>query len=140
MDKGAEQLYDVAIKAHDVLFSSNTVFPFVLFPDSISIDREKLTIVHRPFFRVARITSVQIRDILNVEADYGPFFGSIHFVSRYFVNNPQSINFLWRGDAVKIQRLLQGYIIATQKEIDTSKIPKDELIVLLDDLGQGAPD
>lgn len=140
MDKGTEQLYDVTINAHDVLFTANTVFPFILFPDTVTIDREKLTIVHRPFFRVARITSVQIKDILNVEADIGPFFGSIHFVSRYFVNNPQTINFLWRRDAVKAQRLLQGYIIATQKEIDTSQIGRDELCILLDDLGQGATD
>ena len=140
MDKGAEQLYDVAIKAHDVLFTANTVFPLVLFPDTLTIDREKITIVHRAFFRIAKITSVQIKDVLNVEADIGPFFGSVHFVSRYFINNPQSINYLRRADAVKIQRLLQGYIIAEQKEIDTSKIPKDELRVLLDDLGQGVPD
>lgn len=140
MDKNAAKLYDAAIKSHEILFSVDTVFPFILFPDTLTIDREKLTIVHRAFFRIAKITTVQIRDILNAEADIGPFFGSIHVTSRYFVNNPQTVNFLWRKDAVKAHRLLQGYIIATQKEIDCNSIPKDELLILLQDLGKGATD
>lgn len=140
MDKGSAKLYDVAIKAHDILFTANTVFPFVLFPDTITIDREKVTIVHRPFFRIAKIVSVRIHDLLNVEADVGPFFGTLHLTSRYFLNNPESINFLWRSEAAKAQRLLQGYIIAQHENIDCSKIPADELIILLDDLGKGYSD
>ena len=140
MDQGTEKLYDVAIKAHDVLLEANTVFPFILFPDSIAIDREKVTVVRRPFFRTAKIVSVRIHDLLNVEADVGPFFGSVHLTSRYFLNNPESIHFLWRSEAARVQRLLQGYIIAQQEKVDCSNIPKDELIVLLDDLGRGASD
>lgn len=140
MDKGTEKLYDVAIKAHDILLSANTVFPFILFPDTITIDREKVTIVHRPFFRMAKIVSVRIHDLLNVEADVGPFFGTVHLTSRYFLNNPESINYLWRSDAAKVQRLLQGYIIAQHEKIDCSKIPKEELCILLDDLGRGSSD
>lgn len=140
MDEGTEKLYDVAIKSHDILFSANSVFPFTLFPDTITIDREKVTIVHRLFFRVAKIVSVRIHDLLNVEADVGPFFGSIHLTSRYFLNNPESIHFLWRGEAARVQRLLQGYIIAQQEKIDCSKIEKNELCLLLDDLGRGASD
>ncbi|OGL35149.1 hypothetical protein A3F65_00535 [Candidatus Saccharibacteria bacterium RIFCSPHIGHO2_12_FULL_47_16b] len=140
MDKGTEKLYDVAIKAHDILFSANTVFPFTLFPNTITIDREKVTIVHRPFFRMAKIVSVRIHDLLNVESDVGPFFGTLHLTSRYFLNNPESINFLWRSETAKAQRLLQGYIIAQHEKVNCSNIPKDELIVLLDDLGRGASD
>jgi hypothetical protein len=136
------------------LFTANTVFPFVLFPDTILLDREKLTIIHRPFFLMANITAVRIQDILNAEVDIGPFFGSLRVVTRYysesqFASHPNatetnrkhaSINFLWRRDAMKIHSLLQGYIIATQKEIDCADIPKDELVLLLQHLGQtGAP-
>lgn len=145
-----DKLYDVAIKSHDVLFKANTVFPFILFPDSIMLDREKLTIIHRPFFLMARITAIRIKDILNAEVDIGPFFGSLRVMTRYFSDQSQFsgiapdarntkhpiINFLWRRDAMKLHSLLQGYIIVSQKEIDCSEIAKEELVMLLHDLGQ----
>ncbi|MGA3150318.1 MAG: hypothetical protein ABSD10_01700 [Candidatus Saccharimonadales bacterium] len=134
------ELKGIALSSHDVLFKTNTVFPFNIFPDTVTVDREKLTIAHRIFFRVAKITSVPIRDILSVEADVGPFFGSVHTASRYFVTNPYSVNFLWRQDAIRLQRLLQGYIIANEQKIDCSTIEKDKLIAMLNDLGEGDTD
>ncbi len=137
---GSERLLNIAVKSHDILFRANTVFPFVLFPDTITIDREKLTIANRFFFKVAKITSVPIADILSVEADIGPFFGSVYLTSRYFFTNPRSVNFLRRKDALAMQRLLQGYIIAKERDIDCSSIEKDQLLAMLNDLGHGSTD
>jgi len=136
----SEKLLGVTVKAHDELLRVNTVFPFSLFPDTIVIDREKMAIANRSFFRVAKINSVAIEDILNVEADVGPFFGSVHISSKYFISNPQSVKYLWRADAIKVQRLLQGYVIAREKHIDCSDIDKRQLETLLYDLGQGLTD
>lgn len=135
-EKFTHDLMVATMGAHDILFKTNTVFPFSLFPDTVVLDREKLTIANRIFFGVAKITSVAIQDILNVEADVGPFFGSVHLTSRYFYTNPRSINFLWRSDAIRIQRLLQGYIIARERNIDCSNIDKKQLKILLEDLGE----
>jgi len=133
-----EKLVDVTVGAHDILFTANTVFPFVLFPDTISMDRQQLTIVHRSFFSTANTISVRIEDVLNVESNVGPFFGSIHIFSKYFTNDIKSIGFLSRANVLKIQRLIQGYMIAHHRKIDCSTIEKRQLIVLLNDLGQGA--
>lgn len=131
-----DKLLGVTIHSHEILYKANTVFPFNFFPDTIVIDKEKLTIIARYFFGVARITSVPIRDILSVEADVGPFFGSIHLTSRYFFTNPHSIRFLLRKDVFKIQKLVQGYIIANEREIDCSAIDKAQLEELLEHLGE----
>lgn len=146
-----DKLYDAAIKGQEVLFKAETVFPFILFPDTIALDREKLTIIHRQFFRMAQITAIRIKDILNAEVDIGPFFGSLRVVTRYYSGpdsqfagsdsierhrKPATMNFLWRSDAIKLHSMLQGYIIATQKEIDCAEISKDELVSLLNNLGQ----
>ncbi len=133
-----EKLMDVTVGAHDVIFTASTVFPFVLFPDSISMDRQQLTIIHRSFFRTANTISVRVEDILNVESNVGPFFGSIHIFSKYFTNDIKTISFLSRANVLKIQRLIQGYMIAHHRKIDCSTIERDQLIVLLNDLGQGA--
>ncbi|OGL36434.1 hypothetical protein A3E49_01830 [Candidatus Saccharibacteria bacterium RIFCSPHIGHO2_12_FULL_49_19] len=106
----------------------------------MTLDREKLTFATRIFFRVAKLTSVPVRDILSVEADIGPFFGSVHTASRYFITNPYAINFLWRRDAVRLQRMLQGYIIAHEQGIDCDSIETDKLVAMLNDLGKGDTD
>ncbi len=133
---GSTKLLKMAAKGHDVLIRANTVFPFTLFPDTVIIDREKLTIVKRLFFATAKIISVPIADILSVEVDVGPFFGSIHISSRYFIRNPYSVNYLGRNYAIKLQRLLQGYIIAHERKVDCSGMGKEELKILLEDLGK----
>lgn len=140
LDRASEKLVGATIKSHDVLYKANTVFPFNLFPDTITIDREKLTIANRFFFMTAKITSVPIRDLLSVEADVGPFFGSLHLNSRYFFTNPRSISFLRRHDTLNLQRLLQGYIIAHEQHLDCSSMDKHQLITLLEDLGRGDTD
>ncbi|HVO86690.1 MAG TPA: hypothetical protein VMT23_03105 [Candidatus Binatia bacterium] len=130
-----ETLLNLSGKAHDILYSAKTVFPLDLFPDTVVLDRERLTIIQKEFFFTARIVSVPVRDILSVEVDIGPFFGSVHMSSRYFSSNPYSMNFLWRKDAIKLQRLLQGYIIAHERQIECSDIDKNDLIKLLYELG-----
>ncbi len=136
-NEGVGKLLDVTISAHDVLFEANTVFPFTLFPDTVTLDRQKLTIAKRLFFRVAKIASSPIADIQSAQANVGPFFGSIQLTSRFFFTNQRSVNFLWRRDALRLQHLLQGYIIAHEKHVDCTQIPTHQLIELLDDLGQG---
>ena len=135
-----EKLADLTIKAHDILYKCNTLFPFTLFPDTVTLDREKLTVAERFFFRMAKILSVPIADILSVEAHVGPLFGSVSITSRYFSSNPLSVKYLARSDAVRIQHLVQGYIIAHERKVDCANIEKEELVVLLKDLGQGATD
>ncbi len=136
--QGSEELLNLTTDAQDTLFQANTVFPFVLFTDTVALDREKLTITKRQFFLVAKIVSIPIAEILRVEANVGPFFGSVHISSRFFSSKTMAINFLTRHDAVELQRILQGYIIAHQKGIDSADVDKEQLVVLLNDLGEGS--
>jgi hypothetical protein len=134
------ELSSVIQAAQEPLITATTVFPFTLFPDTVVVDREKLTVAHRIFFQVAEVLSIRIEDILNVTADVGPFFGSLKLSTRFFdKSKPYNVNYLWREDALKIKRIMQGYIIATQKGIDCSALSSPELAKLLDELGQATP-
>lgn len=139
-DEIHEKLIDLTEKAHDLLFKADTVFPFTLFPDTIALDREKITIANRSFFRTANIITVPISSLVSAEATVGPFFGSIHMTSKYFVQNTHSVHFLRRQDATEVHRLLQGYIIAQERNVDVSDVEKEDLKALLHDLGQGVSD
>jgi hypothetical protein len=140
MEEHTEKLYEAAKQSSDILLKAETVFPFTLFPDTITIDREKLNIAKRDFFRVARISGTPLDDIESVDANVGPFFGSLRITSRFFVNNTRSVRFLTRVDALKIQHLLQGYKLAKEKEIDLTAVKKDDLTLMLTELGTGDTD
>lgn len=136
--KAEQRLSDMIDRSDEVLLSVDTVFPFTLFPDTITIDREKLTVSHRVFFRVAEVVSIQIEDILNVTADVGPLFGSLKILTRFYdPDKPYTVNYMWRGDAIRAKRILQGYITAIQRKIDCSTLPAKELAVMLEKLGGG---
>lgn len=135
----ARKLSEAIGHSKDILFIASTVFPFSLFPDTVAVDREKVTIVNRTFFRVAEIVSLRIDDVLNVMADVGPFFGAVKIQTRFFDAASYSIKFLKRSDALKLKRILHGYVIANQKGIDCDGFTADELATLLDEIGKDSP-
>lgn len=136
LGESAIELSQTINKSHEVLAKATTVFPFTLFPDTVTLDRSKLTISHREFFAVAEVMSIRIEDILNVTADVGPFFGSLKVYTRFFsTEKPYAVNYLKRKDALRIKRTLQGYIIAIQKEIDCTTLPTKDLSRMLNELG-----
>lgn len=135
-NSGRIKLQTEAIGADDVLYTANTIFPFTLFTDTITIDRSKVTIFRRDFFRVARTTSIQIEDIVCVEKSIGPILGSIKIFIEFFAKKPYVIYKLSRQDTENIKDILQGYVIARQKKIDCSNIPTHELLSMVISLGK----
>jgi hypothetical protein len=131
-----ERLVSLAKGSRDNLFVAKTVFPFVLFTDTLKIDRQKITIVHNDFLWKSQTVSTEIKNIMNVEADVGPLFGSITVTSKHFLNNIQTIKYLKRNDVATAQRLLQGFMIAQRAKIDTDNIEREQMIILLNGLGQ----
>lgn len=132
-----QELRDAINDARQVLISATTVFPLTFFPDTITVDRTKITVTHRSFFRVAEVVSIRIEDILDIAAGVGPLFGSIRITSRFFNNEmPYSLNHFWREDAQRVKRITQGYMIALQKKIDCKNLSTRELAAMLDKLGQ----
>jgi hypothetical protein len=133
----AQNLRKAVKESSEVLASARTVFPMTLFPDSIILDRSKVTIVKRDFFWTARVISFQIEDILNVECGVGPFFGSLTIASRVMSTIDHfQINYFWRDEAIFLKQLIQGYVIAKHNNFDTSQLTKEEMIETLIGLGE----
>lgn len=135
----AKELAQVATTANEVLMEANTVWPFELFTDTITVDRIKVTVTKRSFFNVAKVTSIQYEEIMTVEANSGPILGSISIYNRTFPNRPAiTINNIKNNDALAVKRLVQGCMIARKKEIDCSKVDKLQLVNMLNELGREA--
>ncbi|MFI5270966.1 MAG: hypothetical protein ACHQT9_02900 [Candidatus Saccharimonadales bacterium] len=136
-ENGLEKLEEAVEKTQNILVKSNSIFPFDLFPDTITIDRQKLTVVHHTFFSSKQSASVQHSAIKNIQAEVGPFMGSLTVTSEHFINNTQTIKYLPKKDVLAIQQLVQGFIIANNENVDMSDIEDEKLIELLNRLGRG---
>lgn len=121
---------------NESIASANTVFPFTLFPDTIILDRKKVTIIRRSFFMVSDTISVRIEDILHVALSLGPFFGSITLETRFF-NHEKSYSLKWltRKDAIYLKHMIHGYVIALHSGVAVDSKEKEPLIELLEELG-----
>ena len=128
-----QELTDAIHESNDILASATS---FGLFPDTITLDRTQLTVTRRFFMRSADVVSFRIEDVLNVTASFGPLFGTLKVFSRTVNVEPAEINFLWRADALRLKNIIQGYIIAVQREIDCASMSATELIRLLSQLDQ----
>ena len=138
--RAEQELQQAVQEGQQVLATATTVVPFTLFPDTITVDREKITITRRMFFRAAEVVTVRVEDVLNITADVGPFFGSLKITTRFFDSSkPYAVNFLQRKDTFRLKRIIAGYIIAIQKQIDCSALDADALAGLLDELGRADP-
>lgn len=131
-----DKLESLTKGSHGNLYEAKTVFPFMLVADTLKIDRQKITIVHNDFFGKSQTASTEIRNVMNIQADTGPLFGSITITSKHFLNNTQTIKYLRKRDVATAQRLLQGFMIAQRARINTDNIEREKLLFLLNDLGQ----
>lgn len=130
------EIKEITKRSNEVLASAKTVFPFTLFPDDLILDRTKITITKRDFFLTNRVISIRIEDVLNVSADYGPFFGSINIASRVLSSEDHfKIDYFWRKDVIHLKHMIQGYVIAQHNKIEVSHLDKDELTETLAELG-----
>jgi len=130
-------LQKIVTQSHEVLISANTVFPLSLFPDTVMVDRTKVTITKRDFFWTSDVMSIRIEDVLNVSASVGPLFGSLTVASRVMSTIDHfKINHFWRNDAIRLKHIIQGYVIAQHNNIDTAHLARPELLETLLELGQ----
>ncbi len=133
----SKELKHMIRRSNDVLASATTVFPFDLFPDSIVVDRTKVTITKRNFFWSEQVMSIRIEDVLNVSVASGPFFGALTIASRVMSTEDHfTTRFFWRKDAAHLKHIIQGYVIARHNRIDTKHLSRDNLIKTLEELGQ----
>jgi len=130
-----KELQQAIVGSNTVLAKADTTL--TLFPDTLCVDRAKVTLSKRLFFRAAEVVSMRIEDILNVTATLGPFFGTIKIVSRVMNDEePITVGKFWRTDAIRLKRIIQGYVIALQRNIDCSVLPTKELADQLYQLGE----
>lgn len=133
-----QKLNTLAMQSQIVLFKAQSVFPFDFFPSDLLIDEVKVTVVERIFLQTAQIRSVAINDMSAVTADVSLFFGCLTLTDRYFSQQPITVKYLFRKDASKARRIIQGLMISRDEKIDITRFGRtSELVKQLETIGAG---
>jgi hypothetical protein len=131
-----EKINTLVGKSQRIIMRTSSVFPFEIFPDSIIVDENKLTIVQRIFFSSHFIYTVLIKDILSVSVTTSPFFSTFTLEVTGLETNPNPVHFLKRAEAAKLRRVVMGLISCAKEGIDLSKIPDNEITRKVEDIGK----
>src|SRR5476651_1266242 len=127
-------------KSGIILLRVKAVFPFEIFPDSLVIDESKVNIIHRIFFWTVEIQSIPISHIQDVEVDTSVLFATLKILPTGFsvvsmTENWVKINYLWRKDALKARRIIEGLLIASRENIDLTKVDTTNFVKKIEKLG-----
>ncbi len=123
-------------KASDrTLYKAKTVFPFVLFPDTVIVDYQKISIVTREFLNSERVDAINHEDLKNVEVVSGPLFATLLLKTDQF-NPPLTVSYLHKNDALKIRNILNGLMTANHAKVHFEDVTnKKKLVKELEQIG-----
>lgn len=122
-------------KSQHILYKCKSVFPFDLFPDEISIEPSQVNISVRTFFYTNHLLTIPVKNISDIHLQTTPFFASLKFIDRTFVENSFEIDYLKIHDAERVRKIVQGLIIASAEKIDVDKIDTQTLKEQAEQLG-----
>jgi hypothetical protein len=123
-----QKLATLAEETDTILFSCRTVFPFTLFPDSISIDQTKITVSRKIFFLSESMYTILISDLKFVHVNTSPFFAQVIFEIAGHEQNPTPIKYLLRRDAIKLKEIAMGLVTAKKEGISMQGISKKSIL------------
>jgi len=124
------------VETKTTLMKISAVFPFDLFPSELIIDRNQVSCIDKLFFFSEQIRSLPLSNISEVIVETGLLFAKLKIIDFDFTENSLEINYLIKGQAIKVRNIIQGLIIAHKKNIDLSLFEQDELIEKTEELGK----
>jgi hypothetical protein len=130
-----KRLDKLAKESSEILYEISSVFPFQIFPDKVTIDTNKVTIVHKGLF-FKNIFPILIGDIRTVKITRGLIFASLSFEVLGYEENPGTITHLWPETASKAEKIILGLLSTKREGLNISKIPKKELEKKVEKIGE----
>lgn len=131
-----KKLNDLAHIDTSPLFTFRSVFPFDLFPNRVTIDRSKITVVDNLFFFTRQVQSLMIKDLMSVITHETLLLSSLHIIDRQYPQETIIVANLQKSDARKARRIIEGLIVADKEGVDLSRITNEQLIPKLEEIGR----
>jgi hypothetical protein len=136
--KVEKKINQLAEKSDQVLFRTKSVFPFDFFPDTLTINANKIDIVQSLFFFSNSTTSVPLRDIANVEIETSPFFAKIKIVNIRYPMEPVIIQYLHKDKAIRAKNIIDGLLVSMSQGADVAAVDPQKMQQQIEKVGEGA--
>ena len=120
-----------------ILLRIHTLFPFDLFPDTVCIDTNKMSITSRNFFFSESITTVLLKEMTDVTVETALFLAQLIIIYSHHPMKPMTVRItnLKRNDAIKAKEILQGLLVLHKEKVDLTNITSDKNMKQLESLG-----
>ncbi len=129
------QLQHLAQDEEPALMTLTTLFPFRLFPTTITIEKTKVNIKESQFLGTTDTRSLLIADISAVESESNLLFGTLVFRIRVASAGPIEVRFLSRDQAARARRIVEGLMVSVANKIDLTKVSSPEILANIEMVG-----
>jgi len=129
-----DELNKAIQNSKEILISASSLD--LIHRSTLTLTRTKLYGEKRSGLSKVSVMSVRAEDVLNINGDVSLISGFVDITTKFTgPGKPYHIGPFHRKDVLRLKRIIQGYVIALQKNIDLSPIPTPELITMLYELG-----
>jgi len=130
-----QQLVDQSQK---VLLTITSIYPLDWFPDTLTVDENKVNIIRKELFGMENIHSILIEDITNVTVGKGFFTATLEIVDSTNYRFPETyrIKHLNVKKALLARRLIQGLIAAKRQGVSLADLTSEDVLNQLENLGR----
>ncbi len=131
-------LQQLVSQSQKVLLTIKSIYPLDWFPDTLTIDENKVNIIRKELFGMENIHSILIEDITNVTVGKGFFTATLEIVDSTNFRFPETykVKHLEVKKALLARRLIQGLIAAKRQGVDMSELTPEDIVDQLEDLGR----
>lgn len=138
-EQSKKDLDIIASRAEKILFRAKTVFPFDFFPDTVTIDANKVDICLKSFFATETVTSIMLKEIMDVRVNIALFLATliIDYGPHPLKIKSVFVSQLLKKDALKAKEIIEGVLVLYRGEnIDTSKLKPEEAMEGIKEVGR----
>jgi hypothetical protein len=129
----------IASRAEKILFKARSLFPFDFFPNTITIDANKVNIIISTFFFTETVTSILLKEIMDVRVETTLFLGKliIDYGPHPLKISTVYVPSLWKSDALRAKEIIEGVLVLYRSEnIDTTRLKPEETLDEIQEVGK----
>lgn len=129
-----KKLEEAINKRKKSIFKVKTLFPLDLFPDTLTIDLDTVTVSSHNFIKSGSVVSYSIDDIKRVVVEKGPITSTVR-IYLTGASKEVAVSQMKNSDAFEVRKIINGLLRAKKEHINLRKIDTKMFHKKIEELG-----